>query len=157
MARTKLSYQFPRFFEAVITSSNSPELTKALRNLTRELEKLHTEIARILNMSVGELDWTDVSSLTNSWANVGGAFADAGYMKINSDIVMLKGAISGGTIGSAAFTLPTGYRPANTLKFPVDHNGNYGELTINNSGEVIPETTPSTAYYLDGVIFRADG
>lgn len=156
--RTKLSYNFPRFFESATSGAQlDPSVAVAFRNLIRELEKLHIETARILNLTVGDIDWTAVSSFTNSWANTGGSEPGASYIKVNHDIVLLKGAIDSGTIGAAAFTLPTGYRPAETQHFAVDRNGAYGRLTVNSSGEVIPQTTAAAGYHLNGVIFRADG
>lgn len=53
-------------------------------------------------------------TLVNSWVNVGGTAATAGYLKDPIGFVHLRGRIHGGTSGSTAFTLPAGYRPSAT-------------------------------------------
>ncbi len=51
-------------------------------------------------------------TLTNSWANLGSGFANAGYLKDPMGFVHLRGEVNGGINGSIIFTLPAGYRPA---------------------------------------------
>lgn len=55
-------------------------------------------------------------SLTNSWANYGSVYANAAYMRRNG-IVHLRGMVKDGTDNAAIFTLPAGFRPANTHIF----------------------------------------
>jgi hypothetical protein len=87
------------------------------------------------------IGWT-ATSFVNSWANVGFGYATGGYMKDALSVVHLKGRITGGANGSAAFTLPAGYRPSQIL-FLIAY-GNNGAIdspvlvTINTSGTVVP-------------------
>lgn len=155
--RTKLSFTFPKFFEAISTAKLEQETRDAFKNLIRVLEKLQRETAIILNKEIAETSWTAVSSFSNSWANLGSTFADASYMKIANDMVILKGAIQSGTVTAAAFTLPAGYRPGEDLTFAVNSNGAFGQLRINSDGSVIPNVGSNTSFYLDGVIFRSEG
>lgn len=57
-------------------------------------------------------------SFANSWTNHGSGFETVGFRKLWDGTVELKGVISNGTLGTTAFTLPTGYRPALTQSFP---------------------------------------
>lgn len=51
-------------------------------------------------------------TLGNSWVNFGGSYTTAGYYKDNEGIVRLRGVIKNGTLSTAIFTLPVGFRPA---------------------------------------------
>jgi hypothetical protein len=56
-------------------------------------------------------------SFQNSWTNFGGGFAQASFYKDQIGIVHLKGVITGGTVGSTAFVLPTAYIPPENMAF----------------------------------------
>jgi hypothetical protein len=71
-------------------------------------------------------------------------------------IVHLKGIIKSGALGNAAFTLPTGYRPAKELRIPVVANNLFGVVAIYSSGFVAPLVGNTTQFGLDGVSFRAE-
>ena len=66
--------------------------------------------------------WHD-ASLQNSWANCGGAFANAGYTITADNHVELRGNIKTGATGTVAFTLPAGYRPLTEQLIPLLSNG----------------------------------
>lgn len=100
--------------------------------------------------------WTVVSSFSNSWVDSGATYYSARYMKDPHGIVRLAGRIKDGTIGSAAFTLPTGYRPAYTLQFAVLSNNDIGKIQVNSDGEVTPASPAvNTWVQLDNVAFFA--
>jgi hypothetical protein len=103
----------------------------------------------------GEVAWT-APALTNGWVNFDGGtqFTAAGYRKIG-DLVFLKGLIKTGTINTAAFTLPVGYRPpANSgVAYGVASNDLFGVLVINPSGTVVPTNGSNVWFQLDGVMF----
>lgn len=100
--------------------------------------------------------WTAVSSFSNSWVNSGSPYYNASYMKDPHGFVHLVGRIKDGTVGSAAFTLPEGYRPTATLQFAVLSNNDIGKISVNSDGEVIPGVpSVNTWAQLDNVIFFA--
>lgn len=159
MSKLKISYDFPRFFEAITSTKGleDPQLAILFRNLVRELEKLHRELARVNNNDMGDNHWTVISSFTNGWTAYSGY--SVRYMKIRQDLVMLDGAITPGTIGAAAFTLPTGYRPSQyQIGRALQANSPYmARVDITNTGIVIPyaPTLVGSGWVsLAGIIFQ---
>lgn len=51
-------------------------------------------------------------AFANSWANTGGTLTTLRFYKDLSGMVHVEGYVSGGTLSSTVFTLPTGYRPS---------------------------------------------
>lgn len=94
-------------------------------------------------------------TLINSWVNFGGGFNSAGYYKDPFGIVHLRGMISTGTLTSAAFILPLGYRPVATELFAANSNDAMGRLTVDASGNVVPRIGSNVFFSLDGLTFRA--
>lgn len=90
----------------------------------------------------------------NGWANYPAPFNPAGYFK-DRGLVYLRGMIQTGTIGLVAFTLPVGYRPANTNLFVAISNGALGRFDVLANGDVIPTTGSNVYMSLDGAVFRA--
>lgn len=103
--------------------------------------------------------WIAVSGgvgFANSWTNFGSGYNDAAYYKDPLGVVHLRGLIKSGTVGSTAFTLPSGYRPPATSAFPVASNAAFGYLEIGSSGVVIPRSPSNNAWVtLEGITFRA--
>lgn len=94
----------------------------------------------------------------NGWINVDDS--EAGFYKDFQGVVHLKGTISGGEAsnGTDAFTLPEGYRPAESLFLPAAGGGPVAaNLIIHPTGSVIP-TCDGTSCLLgmDGLAFRAE-
>lgn len=54
-------------------------------------------------------------TIINSFANAGGAFETAGYLKDQMGFVHLKGSLITGASGNVAFILPAGFRPGATV------------------------------------------
>lgn len=92
---------------------------------------------------------------TNSWVNFGGAYNPAGYFKDKEGVVHLRGLIANGVIGSAAFTLPIGYRPANTEFGATQATAAFATYRVDNAGNVIPFSGTNTYFSLDNITFRA--
>lgn len=101
---------------------------KALGNTTLKVKKI---------VPTSE-SWT-TPTLLNSWVDYGGNFAVPRYYKDASGTVFIQGLIKSGTIDSAIFSLPAGYRPGATLMIEVDSSGHVGDssLRIYNSGSVL--------------------
>jgi hypothetical protein len=88
-------------------------------------------------------------TLLNSWANVGGTNAVAGFRKNQkSDCIELKGYVTGGSTGTVAFTLPVGCRPSEKRNFAVAG----GSAEVLTNGNVILN---GTTLGLDGIFFLA--
>jgi len=113
------------------------------------------QISSTVPIWVGDTAWTNVSCApcSNSWTNTGGVYQVAGYLKDGAAQVHLRGAIKSGTLGLAAFTLPTGYRPTNRMIFASDSNGAYGQLLVNADGTVVPNAGSNVQFNLDNVSF----
>jgi len=101
------------------------------------------------------LEPTIAPTLLNSWTNGSPSNRSlAGYFKDEKGIVYLQGYLSGGSNGTVAFQLPTGYRPPLGVEIAAATNGNNGRVTITNDDNVnIASFTGWIA--LDGITFRA--
>jgi hypothetical protein len=101
--------------------------------------------------------WT-APALINSWANSGGGFETAGYLKDPMGFVHLKGSIVGGTTATLAFVLPAGFRPgATTLSPSVGTGPSAVQVQIGTGGGVAPVlTSAGSAVGLSGITFLAE-
>ena len=108
-----------------------------------------------LNFLYGDAGWTAVT-FTNGWSNYGGGWDSVGYQMVGK-MVVLRGSMAGGTLGTAtpAFTLPVGYRPTGGKSFAANNAGNLTcGIVISAAGAVSVATGASTAFVaLDGIIF----
>lgn len=80
--------------------------------------------------------WTAVT-FQNSWVNYGGTDQVVQYRKVG-DTVQLRGKAKNGTMSSAAFTLPAGFRPPADLSFTQASNGAFGAVVVSSAGVVTP-------------------
>lgn len=90
-------------------------------------------------------------TLGSSWVNYGAPYQAASYRRVG-DRVELRGVIKSGTLGAAAFTLPTGYRP------PADHlfaqvcaggSDQFGSLYVSSAGVVQPNSGANAWFSID--------
>ncbi len=102
----------------------------------------NTYIRDNTNFLYGDTAWTTVTVFTGTWA----AGAQAPRFSKIGNLVTMQGLVQSGTINTAAFTLPTGYRPSLLLTFAASANGAFGAWTINTTGVVTPVTGATTAY-----------
>lgn len=77
-------------------------------------------------------------------------------------IVRLRGVMDAGTIGSAAFTLPSGWRPNRKMWFAAgcEVEGvapTIGFVVVDTSGNVIPKYGDNASFALDGIQFQVAG
>jgi hypothetical protein len=91
-----------------------------------------------LNASLASTAWTAVT-FTNSWVDLGGAFQTCQYRKVG-DIVYVRGYMKTGTINTAAFTLPSGFRPPASLEWSTMSNGALGQIRVDSGGIFNPVT-----------------
>jgi hypothetical protein len=84
--------------------------------------------------------WTSVASFQNGWSNFGSGWQVVQYQKVG-DRVYIRGTPTGGTVNTAAFTLPVGFRPPASIGFACScFNGSTRVLSmvyVNNSGNVV--------------------
>jgi hypothetical protein len=127
------------------------------RYASLELQKIERAIATIIDEVTKPLEWIDVT-YQNGWGTlVAPNFVGAQYAKDISNRVYLRGLMYNGAVGSPAFTLPAGYRPAYTNLFAVISNDALGKVDVKNNGDVTP-TLPSVFNYvcLDQISFFAE-
>ena len=88
-------------------------------------------------------DWHEIGATSepgfaNSWVNAG-AQATAAFMKLPTGLVVIKGIIKSGTLGTAAFTLPVGYRTVAQQDFAAYTSGAaLGRVVLSSNGQVRP-------------------
>lgn len=103
--------------------------------------------------------WSDVASgigYLNGWADLNTAFP-AEYGTDGNGQVYLRGAVSGGTVGLPAFTLPTDFAPTALRIFPVYSNAAFGAITVDSSGNVTPSTGSGPfGVFLDGIVYSTN-
>lgn len=107
---------------------------------------------------VGSLDtgratgWRPVSFL-GGWGNFGSPWQTAQYRRDHDGRVWLRGVISGGTVGSAAFRLPEGFRPpADFVTAAISSGSNppgLCRLQINADGTVVPQNAVPSFVAID--------
>lgn len=94
----------------------------------------------------------------NSWVNVGGEQTPAGYMKDLLGFVHLRGLISTGASGKAAFELPVGYRPGkNEFFVAIAGASTIAEIGLTSAGVLTPVGTKVSEYVsLSGIAFYGE-
>lgn len=92
----------------------------------------------------------------NAWVAYGAPYANPSFTRLADGYIQLHGVIKNGTVGSAAFTLPPGYRPTTPIPFAVVSNGVFGRVDVGSDGTVTPLTPSSNAsVVLDQIRFKA--
>lgn len=101
-------------------------------------------------------DWI-TPTLVNSWVDFDATtYNAAGYWLDSVGVVHLRGLIKSGVVGSAAFVLPTGYRPSRFEYHAAASNSLFGLVSISAaSGNVTPAAGSNVWFSLDGITFRA--
>lgn len=106
-------------------------------------------------VSIPQEDRSAVPGTVNGWLSLFG-FPAANYFKDSMGVVHLQGALQGGTVDAVAFTLPEGYRPQpnNQGVFAVCSNGAYGQVKVQDNGDVVPMTPcNNNSVFFDGIVF----
>lgn len=135
-----------------LSSSDIPTLAQS------KITNLTTDLAGKANTT--QEAW-NTPTFQNSWVNFGSGFSAAAYKKDNMGTVHLKGVVKSGTVGTDIFTLPAGYRPAESRMFRTITNtgvGNdvIGRADIYGNGEVKHIQGGNTYFVLDGISFPAE-
>jgi len=97
-----------------------------------------------IDTSIADDSWHEVGTagepaFENNWVNYDGTTrATAAFRKDALGFVHIKGMVKNGTIGQTIFTLPSGYRPPKYLYYPIASWDAYGQVYVNDAGQVIP-------------------
>ena len=126
-----------------------------MRTLFRNLANIQKTTAQVVNANVSQPPWV-APSMLNSWVSYGSISYDPKYSKDEMGVVRLRGMIKSGTVTAAAFVLPAGYRPTQTIRFSVASNSLFGMCTVDSSGNVVPQVGSNTSFSLEGVEFFAE-
>jgi len=93
----------------------------------------------------------------NSWTFVTASANGAAFVVDDSHEVLLRGNVTGGSIGTVIFTLPPNHRPPDyPRRFVVESNGGYGLVEVNTAGQVTALAGDPTRICLDGIRFRVN-
>lgn len=97
-------------------------------------------------------------TLLNSWVNYGAGWAVAGFYMDGLGRVHLKGLVKSGTTtaGTTIFTLPKGYRPAESLVFVIVSNDLVGRVDVYPNGNVAIVVGSATWLSFNGISFAAE-
>jgi hypothetical protein len=105
------------------------ELTNPIKWYRRVWKPLSDALLGLL----GDAGWV-AATLTGGWTNVGAPYAPASY-RIRDGVLYLRGAISGGALGTA-FTLPAAYTPANRTMLLLPAQGGCARVDVRETGPV---------------------
>jgi hypothetical protein len=98
---------------------------------------------------------TGQPAFTNSWVNFAGGWVPAAFWRDPLGFVHLRGLIKSGVVGSAAFTLPPGFRPKENEPFVAISNGAIGRVDVLTDGTVVPASPSNNTWVsLSGIHFR---
>jgi hypothetical protein len=132
----------------------------SLEDATHDFEQLQTKGVDRINGTLVPLTgsaWV-APALINSWANFGGGFETAGYLKDPIGFVHLKGLIVSGATSTVAFVLPAGFRPGATTDHPANSGdgANAGRAMIAANGNVTITFAAGVGVGLSGITFLAE-
>jgi hypothetical protein len=101
--------------------------------------------------------WTQLPYET-PWTRYATSYADGGYLKLNTGIVVLKGLVKGGAEGSVIAQLPEGYRPDERMVFETSTFSNIvGRVDVHPNGNIVAVRSDPDWIGLDGIMFPAAG
>ena len=145
-------------FNWIIKAKNTVPITATVvDNLlsTSSTDALSAGQGKVLADRNTDSGWIAVTSFSASWVNFGSIYQDAAYRKIGNQ-VFLRGLVKDGTIGSAIFTLPTGYRPADTVLMSTISNNAAGRVDVASTGNVACTLGNNSYVTLDNLSFFID-
>lgn len=95
------------------------------------------------------------ATLNSPWVNYGGGWQPARYMKDGSGTVFIEGLVAGGAGPGIIFTLPVGYRPAQSLIFSTVANNSFARIDVSSTGTVVWSTGGTSAFISVSCSFKA--
>jgi hypothetical protein len=136
------------WIEPIIRALNdgASQTSSALSKSLTFGENFNATVAKVeVTLKADGSEWT-APTLTNGWVALAGQQAPQ-YRRV-TDTVEIRGGVSTGTIGQAAFTLPAGYRPAAALRFVTTSNALFGDFTVNAAGVVTPTVGSAVSFWI---------
>lgn len=124
--------------------------------MQRQIDDVCSQLGTLRNQNLALPDWVNAPTLQGAWVNFGGAEDNAAFWRDSSGNAQLRGVIMSGAIPSLAFTLPVGFRPGGTRRFPLVSNGAFGYITVAANGQVTVSAGNNTYVDLAAVQFRAE-
>ena len=105
------------------------------------------------------LEASTTATLLNGWTRYNLTYGSPAYYKNPFGEVVLVGLMKGGTLNTAALTLPDGYRPRATKIFQVFSSNNTGTMSlayveVRTDGSVVPVTGNNLCFSIEGIRFR---
>lgn len=94
-------------------------------------------LRRIRDDSNPDTEWIEVSATVrgkgtldfeNGWDNTGGGLANFAFRMTEDGSVEIEGACTGGADNTIVFTLPEGFRPRDSKRFPIPGSLNYFQI-----------------------------
>lgn len=158
-----IQYSLALNLTAIFGAGKEPSVTQMdnmLSTFTNSWFNGTSELTSIISLNNIKADKTQEAWITptlqNGWVALSAGHSQPKYRKDQFGVVHLKGVVVTGTINTAIFTLPVGYRPALASMFAVLINNVFGKVSIENDGRVIPNTG-STGHFvsIDGLEFPA--
>lgn len=118
---------------------------------------INAQVQSALDVKVNKVQeaWM-APTLMNGWTKHDSEYATAGFYKDGLGVVHLRGFIKSGSIGTNAFTLPSGYRPTTPIYLPVVSYNAFGAINIKPTGEVFITAGSNAWVCLDGASFRVE-
>lgn len=127
-----------------------------LQNQLDDIRALTDENASLIDRQESGVEpWQAVTYL-NAWTSYGSTYAPAGYRKDSQGRVHLRGLVASGTIGTAIFSLPVGYRPVYRVLFVTISNSAIARCDVDTNGDVIAYNGSNAWFALDGLSFFTD-
>lgn len=125
------------------------EIFKLLQSLQNRIKGLERQL------SAPTLTWT-APTFTNSWVDFGSVYQTAGYTRDQRNFVLLRGLVKSGTVNTAMFTLPAGYRPTNRRIFVTITDTGIGRLDVQSDGTVTLISGGNGFTSLENIAFYAE-
>ncbi len=124
---------------AVVIEPSAKTLQLSPAAVTFDANKIHHD---------GDEEAWIAPAFLNGWVNIGGVWAATAYRKAADGRIDIRGYVKTGTLTSAVFTLPVGYRPTAQIVVPtvVNPPGSVGELKIFTSGDVVVDSGSSILF-----------
>lgn len=97
----------------------------------------------------------NMSGFVNSWNHASGNVAQ--FMKSHDGVVFLNGAVASGVANTGITTLPSGFRPNQTVRFVVVTSTGPGTIQIDTAGNILQLSGGTGLLCFDGVSFPAAG
>lgn len=131
--------------------------------LQKRISDAFSQIETLRNQNLALPDWI-VPTLAGTWVSaIGVNTENPAYWRNSAGIVMLRGAVKSGGVGTTIFTLPVGFRPAkvggstlNIKYIPVVVAGALGYVSVRSDGTVVHELGSTTYVDLSSISFRAE-